>query len=401
MSDVHGELLAGLSIVEVSSFVAGPLAGLTLAQLGADVIRIDPIGGAGDRTRWPLTGDGDSLYWAGLNRGKRSIDVDFRSPQGQRIVADIIARSGGIVVTNAAGRPWLDADALRADIPDLIHLHITGYRDGRTAVDYTVNAAVGFPLVTGPEDSTAPVNHVLPAWDIACGLYASTAILAAERRRRLTGEGSSITISLHDVALTMAGTLGYLPEAELNGTLRVPIGNHLYGSFARDFATADGERIMLVALTSRHWASLVELTGTAEQMAQIETETGADLTTDSDRYAHRHRIATSIEPWFLHRSIDEVTTALEQHNLLWSRYQSFAQASTNDVPKHPLFTLVPDPRLGSHHVAASPIVTQVPADRPAPAAAVPGADTERVLREVLELLDDHAIEELRNNGVVR
>ena len=114
--------LAGLRIIEVSSFVAAPLGGMTLAQLGAEVIRIDPLGGAPDTTRWPLAPNGGSLYWAGLNKGKRSVTLDLRSPDGQRAVADLVASSGpdgGIVLTNA-GLPvaLLRSAAARAPRPD-------------------------------------------------------------------------------------------------------------------------------------------------------------------------------------------------------------------------------------------------------------------------------------------
>src|SRR3979411_1604716 len=91
--------LAGVRIVEICSFVAVPLAGMTLAQLGAEVIRVDPIGGAGDYHRWPITDDGESIYWAGLNKGKRSVAADMRSPEGQELVQRLIAGSG-VLVTN-------------------------------------------------------------------------------------------------------------------------------------------------------------------------------------------------------------------------------------------------------------------------------------------------------------
>lgn len=102
--------LEGLRVVEVSSFVASPLCGLTLSQLGAEVIRVDPIGGGADVNRWPLTADGHSIYWTGLNRGKKSVTVDFRDPGGQKSVQDLVIDSGpggGILVTNAGGRSWM------------------------------------------------------------------------------------------------------------------------------------------------------------------------------------------------------------------------------------------------------------------------------------------------------
>lgn len=97
--------LSGLRIVEVSSFVAAPLCGLTLSQLGAEVIRIDPIGGASDYNRWPVTDKGESIYWTGLNKGKRSLSVDMRAERGQELIRRLVTApgpGGGILVTNAA-----------------------------------------------------------------------------------------------------------------------------------------------------------------------------------------------------------------------------------------------------------------------------------------------------------
>src|ERR1700739_319174 len=236
-----GKPLRGLRVIEVATFVAGPLGGMTLAQLGADVIRIDPPGGSVDYTRWPVAASGMSLYWTGLKKAKRSLCADLRSAEGRELVTRLIAESGpggGIVLTNA-DRPWLSYEALSKVRPDLIHLRIEGLYDGRPAVDYTVNANTGFPLVTGPEQHAGPVNHVLPAWDIACGLYAAIGLLGAERHRRITGKGQQLSVALGDVALATAGNLGFLAEAEVNHVIRPKIGNHLYGSFARDFSTRD------------------------------------------------------------------------------------------------------------------------------------------------------------------
>ncbi|MET0995007.1 MAG: CoA transferase, partial [Mycobacterium sp.] len=196
--------LAGVRIVEISSFVAVPLAGMTIAQLGAEVIRVDPIGGAADYHRWPVTDDGVSIYWAGLNKGKRSIAVDMRSPGGQDLVQRLIV-DAGVLVTNVVGRQWHSYDTLVQQRPDLIQVEVSGRADGSTGVDYTVNAGVGFPLVTGPAELATPVNHVLPAWDLACGIYAALAVTAALRHRDATGEGAHVDIPLENVALATAG----------------------------------------------------------------------------------------------------------------------------------------------------------------------------------------------------
>src|SRR3954453_13853824 len=200
--------LTGLRVVEVSSFVATPLCGLTLAQLGADVIRVEPLGGAPDRTRWPLSDNGTSLYWNGLNPGKRAVEVDLSNPDGRRLGAPLVVSggpAGGILVTNSDRYPELTYDALRLIRSDIVHVTLSGTHDGGIAVDYTVQAGTGFPVVTGPADHAAPVNNVVPAWDFAAGLYLATGLLAAELRRRTTGIGSEVRVALEDVALAGAG----------------------------------------------------------------------------------------------------------------------------------------------------------------------------------------------------
>src|SRR5699024_9780784 len=103
----------------------------TLAQLGCDVVRVDPIGGAADYHRWPVTRDGASIYWTGLNKGKRSVVADLRSPGGQRLIQRLIADSG-ILLTNITGREWHCYETLVQQRPDLIHLEVLGRADGST-----------------------------------------------------------------------------------------------------------------------------------------------------------------------------------------------------------------------------------------------------------------------------
>ena len=176
------DLLEGLRIVEGSAFVAAPLGGMALGQLGADVIRFDALEGGLDYRRWPVTDKGDSIYWAGLNKGKRSFRVDIRSPRGRELVQALIAApgpDGGIFLTNLPARGWIGYEALSALRADLILLNVLGTRSGAPQVDYTVNASVGFPYVTGPEGWEGPVDNVLPAWDIATGMLAAAGLLAA------------------------------------------------------------------------------------------------------------------------------------------------------------------------------------------------------------------------------
>ena len=391
--------LTGLRIIELATFVAGPLGGMTLAQLGAEVIRIDPPGGSADYSRWPVAASGTSLYWTGLNKGKRSLVADFRSAEGRDLITRLIAASGpggGIVLTNA-DRPWLSYEALSQARQDLIHVRIDGLHDGRPAVDYTVNASMGFPLVTGPEEHAGPVNHVLPAWDVACGLYAAIAILGAERQRQLTGTGQRISVALDDVALATAGNLGFLAEAEVNGARRPRVGNHLYGSFARDFATRDGRRVMVVALTARHWTDLVAATGLGVPVSALEQALGVDFSAEQDRFAYRDSLAGLLQRWFGDRDLDQVREALAPASTLWSVYRSFRDlAESDDVRANPLMGIIDQPGIGPYHAPASPINAGMRAPLRAP---LLGEDTAEILRADLGLSDD-MIKELLERGVV-
>ena len=382
-------MLDGLRVLEVSSFVASPLAGMTLGQLGAEVIRVDPLGGAPDVRRWPVAADGTSIYWAGLNKGKRSIAVDLRSAAGRDLVVRLAAEIG-IVLTNARFPSYEDLVAAR---PDLIHLQIEGHHDGRPAVDYTVNAETGFPLATGPSDHAGPVNSVIPAWDIACGLYAATGILAAERHRARTGEGRALRLPLADVALATAGNLGYIGEAVVNGEERPRIGNHLYGGFARDFATSDGRQVMVVAMTPRHFTELARTTGLTEVFAALQDLLKTDFTQDADRYRHREAIAALLEPWFAERTYAEVSEALDACAVLWSPYRTFAEMAAA-APANPLFQVLDQPGIGRIPVPGSPLGGMGAALAPAL-----GADTDDVLAEVLQLTSSD-LAALHADGVI-
>jgi 2-methylfumaryl-CoA isomerase len=347
--------LAGVRIVEISSFVAVPLAGMTLAALGAEVIRIDPIGGAADYRRWPLTDAGDSIYWAGLNKGKQSMAVDMRSDQGQKLIQRVIL-DAGIVITNVAGRQWHSHAALSAQRPDLIHLEVVGRANGSTAVDYTVNAATGFPLVTGPAGHDGPVNHVMPAWDVSCGLYAALSVLTALRHRDATGRGSAIRLPLDDVALATAANLGFLTEAMVNGTSRPRLGNAIYGQYGRDFRTSDGVSFMVVALTARHFRDLTALTETTEAVAAVAQTLGADFDDEGQRYLHRDILDGLFAAWFARHTAEQADAALAASSVLWERYRSFAEVvGSLRVTANPLFAPLDQPRIGSYLAPGLPM----------------------------------------------
>jgi 2-methylfumaryl-CoA isomerase len=390
--------LAGVRIVEISSFVAVPLAGMTLAQLGAEVIRVDPIGGAADYHRWPITDGGDSIYWAGLNKGKRSVAADMRSAEGQDLVQRLIADSG-VLITNVAGREWHSYETLARLRPDLIHVEVSGRADGGTGVDYTVNAGIGFPMVTGPAELASPVNHVLPAWDVTCGIYAALAVVTALRHRDATGQGQQISIPLENVALATAGNLSFFTEAMVNGTTRERIGNSVYGQYGQDFTSSDGVSFMIVALTGRHFRDLSELTGTTKAVAALAETLGADLTDEGERYRHREALTGLFSEWFSAHTGKEIESGLSGTSVLWDRYRTFGEVvAEGRLNANPMFAPLNQPRIGQYLAPGLPM--SIGGTYP-PAVAAPalGSDTVVVLSEWLGLNQDD-IGQLSQSGIV-
>ncbi|MDX1484497.1 MAG: CoA transferase [Alphaproteobacteria bacterium] len=398
-------LLHGLRVIEGSAFVAAPLGGMTLAQLGAEVIRFDPIGGGLDYERWPVTADGASLFWAGLNKGKRSIAIDLGRPEGVEIATRLITADGadrGIFLTNFPARGWLDYDRLAGMREDLIMVNVTGDHTGRSEVDYTVNAAIGFPMVTGPRDAAGPVNHVLPAWDVATGVWAALAIVAAERHRRETGGGRLLTLPLADVALAVTGALGLIGEVMINGADRERHGNDLFGGFGRDFETGDGRRIMVVGLTARQWRGLMAATGLEAEMAALGDRLSLDLARQGNRFIARDEIAAFIAPWIAARSLTQCAEAFDANGVCWGPYQSFRELVESDPrcsTANPMFDMIEQPGIGTLLAPGAPLAEAGGGRPPARPAPLLGADTDAVLSEVLGLSEGE-IGRLHDSGVV-
>lgn len=397
--------LDGLRVFDLSTYVAGPSGAMTLAQLGADVIRIDPIGGASDTRRLPLGPSGASLYWAGLNKGKKSLEIDSGTEPGRELILRLIAESGkqgGIVLSNSVGTRWpLYEDVLEAR-PDCIFVHILGHSDGRPAVDYTVNCEVGLPAITGPVGFDRPVNHVLPAWDLLTGLHAALGVLTADRHRTASGRGEYVTVALSDVALATMGHLGFIADVVVNRSHRLREGNFLFGSFGCDFATADGHRIMLVALTERQWRELVSITNLQATIEALEHSLGLDLTDDLSRYRHREVLSALVRPWFAEQTLHDVTTSLNASTVLWGVYRTVEDLiyeKDSIMYGTDLMDEIEQPGIGTFPVPKSVLRSKNWKTRSLSAPEL-GEHTAAVLEDLLGVAADQ-IQHLREQGVIR
>ena len=402
-------ILQGLRVVECASFIAAPSCALHLRQLGADVIRIDPIGGGMDFNRWPVSAEGKSLYWEGLQKGKRSVAINLGKPEGRQLAVDLITapgRDAGLFVTNYPQEGFLGHAALKKCREDLVTVRVLGWRDGGPGVDYTVNASLGLPFMTGSAaNGEQPVNHMLPAWDLLTGSYAAFVALAAERHRTRTGQGQEVTVPLSDVALASLANMGQVAEV-LTGGDRPRYGNALFGAFGRDFVTADGQRVMVVAITGRQWTGLVESLGLQSPVAALESALGAAFTTDEgQRFIHRDKLFPLFEHAIGTLTLDAVRERFEAKGVLWSTYQTLRTALAGDTrdPRlsldAPLFTLLDHPS-GLRYPAPGAAASFHGSERSAAVRAPRlGEHTDEVLSEVLSL-SSARIGELHDAGLV-
>jgi 2-methylfumaryl-CoA isomerase len=373
------DLLGGLSVIEASSFVASPTAGLYCAQMGAEVIRVDQIGGGPDYRRWPVTDAGDSLYWENLNRAKKSVALDLSRGEGRELLQALV-RATGQFITNFPVSGFLSHDLLASGRPDLITVRVMGWADGSPALDYTVNNAVGYPMLTGkgPE----PVNHVLPAWDLLTGAYAAFALLAALRRRDATGQGGEVRVPLSDVAIGTVANLGSIAEVVVQGE-RPRLGNTVYGLFGRDFLTADGVRTMIVVVTPRQWSNLLTALGIADAVRTVEAERQVSFATDDGlRFVHRDALFPLFEQAIGARNHADLTAALDAGGIVHSAYRTMAEAVEDArlVCDNPIFSAPDGNPSGARYPAAGAFATMPDLDRAAAAPAPRnGQHTEEVL----------------------
>jgi 2-methylfumaryl-CoA isomerase len=265
-----------------------------------------------------------------------------------------------------------------------------------------VNPGLGFPSATGPEGSTDPVCHVLPAWDCITGQTAALGLLAAERHRRATGQGQEVDIALKDVGLAMLGNLGVIGEVVVNGESRPKYGNSLYGAFGEPFLTADGRRVMVIGLTRRQWDLLCRCTGLRPELDALAQRRGLDLNEEGDRFRARKEIFAVFEPWFRARTVEEFGPQFDEAGVTWSVFRTFADVVADDPdcsPENPMFSLVEQPGIGTYPVPGTPLTfSALPRTDPAPAPVL-GQHTDEILSGLLGLSDTE-ISRLRDAHIV-
>ena len=306
--------LSGLKVVELARILAGPWAGQMLADLGADVIKVESPDGDDTRQGGPpfveREGDRSAAYFHSCNRGKRSISVDFRTPEGQQTIRDLVADADILIENFKVGglrKYGLDYASLSEINPGLIYCSITGFgQDGpyahRAGYDYIIQGMSGLMSITGDPDGQ-PQKVGVAVTDIFTGVYSAVAILAALQQRAITGEGQHIDMSLLDVAtaITANQAMNYLTT----GVAPQRIGNaHPNLVPYQVFECTDGWIIIATGNDSqyRRLCRLLGLDGLAE---------APEFLTNSDRIANRDSLAIQLTAETRKRSKADLLAACE------------------------------------------------------------------------------------------
>jgi crotonobetainyl-CoA:carnitine CoA-transferase CaiB-like acyl-CoA transferase len=373
--------LSGLRVLDLSRVLAGPWAGQMLADLGADVVKVERPGAGDDTRAWgpPYLRDADgrdtseAAYFLSANRNKRSITIDFTQPEGQRQVRELVQRADVLIENFKVGglaAYGLDYASLQALNPRLIYCSVTGFgQQGpyakRAGYDFMIQAMGGLMSITGKadgEEGAGPVKVGVALTDILTGLYASNAILAALSERERSGLGQYIDLALLDVQIACLGNqaLNYL-------TTGVPpkrLGNaHPNIVPYQDFPTADGDFILTVG-NDGQFRKFCEVAGHPEWSAD------ARFATNSARVANRAELVPLIRQVTVFRTTAEWIAALEQAGVPCGPINDLAQVFADpQVQARGTRIRMAHPLSGEVDLVANPIrLSRTPVDyrRPPP-----------------------------------
>lgn len=394
-----GGPLAGLKVLELGQLIAGPFAGKTLADFGAEVIKIEAPGAGDPLRKWRMLKDGTSVWWQVQSRNKRSLALDLRTPEGQDVVRRLAAEADVLIENFRPGamEDWgLGPDTLHASNPRLIMLRISGYGQtgpyrNRPGFGVVAEAMGGLRHLTG-EPGRVPVRVGISLGDTLAALHGVIGILLALQHRNATGEGQVIDIALYEAVFNCMESL--LPEYSAFGAVRGPAGSALPGIAPTNaYLCADGGYALIAGNGDSIFRRLMDLIGRAD-LAQ-----DPGLADNAGRVARVAELDEVIGAWTKSRTVDEVLSALDAASVPAGRIYT-----VEDIAKDPHYQargMLDTVHMedGTHLTVPGviPKLSRSPGQRHRNAPRL-GQDTEQVLREIG--LRDDQIQQMIQRGIV-
>lgn len=314
MSDATG-LLSGIKVVEFTHMVMGPAAGLILADLGADVVKVEPVGG--DKTR-RLRGSGAG-YFSMYNRNKKSLSIDLKSTEGKALAQQLIDQADVFIENfrpGALDKLGFGYDVLSARNPGLIYCSEKGFLDGpyanRTALDEVAQMMGGLAYMTGPPGR--PLRAGASVIDVTGGMFGAIAVLAALQDRSTSGKGRHVSASLYETTVFLVGQ--HMAQYAVTGTPAAPMPARISAWAVYDvFDVKDDQKVFVGVVSDSQWIAFCDAFGLTE-WASDET-----LSANNDRVARRDEIIPVLRELFSGMSKDELMAKLERTGLPFAPIQ--------------------------------------------------------------------------------
>lgn len=393
--------LRGIKVLDLTRIMAGPWSTMALADLGAEVWKIESLEGDDTRSWMPPATAGISTYYLSANRSKQSLAVDMRKPEGRQLILDLAAQAD-VVVENflpaSLKRLGLDYEALSAVNPRLVHCSITGYGRGnpmenRPGYDFIIQAESGFMSITGEKDGE-PMRLGVAFIDLVTGMNAVQGILAALFERERSGLGQSIDIALSDSALHFLANIasGYL------NTGKVP---QRYGNAHASivpyqlFDTADGSIALAVGNDEQYRRLCLEV------LERPDLYNDPRFTQNKSRTEHRALLIPLLQAVFRAWPSEALIDALRSQAIPVGEVKDVAQALESETARHRQVVMsVEHPIAGEVKMVRSPLRFSRTPTVAAKAPPLHGQHTDEVLQRVLGK-DAASLKALRVAGVIR
>ena len=372
-------ILDGIRVVELSHLIAAPLCGLTLGDMGAEVVKVEPPEGDYTRTLEPEIAPGVSAYFQMLNRGKRGVRLDLRNEGARELARKLIDSADVVVESLGDGRAealGTDFDDSRSRNPKLIWCSITGEGRGRggRAIDPTLQASMGMMALTG-EPGRPPMRLPVPLVDFLTGSYAIQSVLAALLKVRQGGEGSLLDCAMVDAAAVLASSAGVHAVSDARTLRRMGTENPWYVP-AANFEAADGGWVQLMAVNERHWRAICEALGHPEWLEDPR------FAGNEERVANREAVHGAIAEAIRAQPAAHWEEAITAAGGFARRIREIEEAWSDPLlADRGLVTEIDDPVLGRFSVPVASLADRGH-DGPRERAPGLGQDTEALAREL-------------------
>lgn len=363
-------ILDGIRVLDFGRYIAAPFCCQLLADMGAEVIRVERPGGEPDRERGPFASDGQSLYYIALNRNKKGITLNLDAEPGRRAFADLVKQTD-VVVHN---QPITRAQALGLDYPQLaktnrkiISLAISGFGSvgpyaSYTSLDVAVQALSGAASMTGSGQASPMLAHI-PFEDFGTALYGALSVMMALFHRERTGQGQNVDLALYATGVSFVGAYGVLAEVALNGVVRKAVGNNVIFAVGGIYSCSDGQ-VAIACAAEGLWRKLCRTVGRPELIDDPR------LQSDTARYEHRDLVNAAITGWSSQRAVAEVSRTLAEAGIPVGAVQSVDQVASHPQTKAlEMAPTIRQPGLGEVPVSGMAMkFSETPGsiDRPAP-----------------------------------